>query len=40
MAVSSVPTLQTERLTLRALREDDFDAVATFYAGLTLCYGG
>lgn len=41
MAMSSIPTLQTERLTLRALSEDDFDSVATFYeSNDSAMYGG
>jgi RimJ/RimL family protein N-acetyltransferase len=31
--VTAIPTLQTERLILRPLREDDFDVFAAFYAG-------
>lgn len=36
-----IPTLETDRLTLRALRHDDIDALATFYADpVSKFYGG
>lgn len=36
-----IPTLESERLVLRAIREDDFDAMAAFYADpVSKHYGG
>lgn len=41
MTTAGVPILETERLILRGFRQDDFEAMAQFYAHpISAFYGG